>query len=129
VSRVDEEVDLLRKYCKDLEYRREGQWVLLPRYTVPEEGGWNEAIVAVGFQFLPGYPAQKPYGFYVTPSMTLKSGATVQNATASIEPPWPGPWMKFSWDPTEWAPTQDLRIGSNMLNYTLTFVDRLKEGA
>jgi hypothetical protein len=37
--------------------------------------------------------------------------------------------MKFSWDAPAWRPTQDVEQGSNMLNYALTFTDRLKEGA
>lgn len=128
-GRIEQELELLRQFFPDLVYRGEGHWVLLPRFRVPQEGGWLASEVAVAFQFPAGYPAQKPYGFHVSPPLVLTNSATVRNATPSVEPPWAGPWMKFSWDAPAWRPTQDVERGSNMLNYALTFTDRLKEGA
>jgi hypothetical protein len=129
-DRVEEELALLRQFFPDLEYREEGHWVRLPRFQVPPEGHWKSSEVDVAFQFLPGYPGRKPYAFHVNPPLELQNGGAISNATCpSNEPPWPGTWQKFSWDPTNWNPTTDVRTGSNMLSFVLTFADRLKQGA
>jgi hypothetical protein len=128
-DRIDQELELLRSVSPSLDYSSEGRWVRLRRFPVPPEGGWKTAEVAVVFQFPTGYPGQKPYGFHVSPVLELKSGAGTQNVTLSTEPPWNGPWLKFSWDMPEWAPAEEVRIGSNMLDFVLTFVDRLRQGA
>jgi Prokaryotic E2 family E len=128
-ERLQQEVALLRQFYPDLEYRAEAHWVRLPRFPVPAEGGWDATQVAVAFQFPAGYPGQKPYGFYVAPPLQLKDGRAVQSVTSSAEPPWPGPWLKFSWDAPSWHATADLGSGSNMLNYVLTFAERFRQGA
>jgi hypothetical protein len=127
-DRITAELDLLRRYYPDLEYREEGRWVLLPRYTAPETI-WEQSEIALCFQIPPAYPGQKPYGFYVRPRIRLKSGATINNAGESSEPPFPGEWLKFSWDVPDWRPTADLQTGANLLNYVLTIQARLAEGA
>lgn len=128
-ARIEQELELLRQYYPDLEYRREGQWVLLPRFPVPQNVGWQLSEVAVAFQFPAGHPGPAPYGFHVRPPLMLANGAQVQNAGASAEPPLQGPWMKFSWSAPDWRATQDVRRGSNMLNFVLTFTERLRQGA
>jgi hypothetical protein len=129
MDRITQEIELLRRFYPDLEYVGEGRWVLLSQLPVPAEPGWSSQRIDVAVQFPPGYPAQKPYGFHVRPVLSLASGAEVQNVTASSDPPWPGPWQKFSWDAPAWFASSDVKEGSNMLNYVLTFVDRLRMGA
>ncbi len=128
MDRIDQELELLRSIFPNLECSPDRRFVRLPGHRVPQQGNWKVDRATVAFQFPVGYPGQKPYGFFVNPPLELLSGGTVNNATQSTEPPWPGPWQKFSWDPPEWAPTEDVRLGSNMLNFVLTFVDRLREG-
>lgn len=129
MDRIDEELTLLRRFYPDLEYKGEGRWVRFPHFKVPAEPKWSSQVVDVAVQFLPGYPGQKPYAFYVSPPLTLESGVPVKDACASVEPPWPGQWQKFSWDAPEWFATADLRTGSNMLNFVQTFSERLAQGA
>lgn len=130
MDRISQEIELLRRFYPELRVvGEERHWVLVPHFPVPKEPGWSHNEVAVAFQFPVGFPVQKPYGFHVSPILTLASGMTVQNVAPSAEPPWEGPWMKFSWDAPNWAATSDVAIGSNMLNYVLTFVDRLRMGA
>ena len=128
-ERIDQELELLRSVFPNLEYSREGHWVRLPQYRMPSDCGWHTTEVAVAFQFPAAYPGQKPYGFHVSPVPVLANGGTVQNATGSAEPPWAGPWLKFSWDVPEWMPAEEVRLGSNILDFTLTFVERLRQGA
>lgn len=128
-GRIDQELELLRSVFPHLEYSSEAHWVRLRQFPVPDAGGWARPAVDVAFQFPAGYPGQKPYGFHVCPALQLKSGKEVLNVTSSNEPPWPGPWQKFSWDIPEWNPAEELRIGSNMLDFVLTFTDRLAQGA
>lgn len=129
MERIGQELELLRSVFPGLEYSPKARWVRLRQFQVPPEGEWKSVEVEVAFQFPPGYPGQKPYGFHVSPPLELRSGTAVQNAAISVEPPWGGTWQKFSWDVPEWAPSEDVRLGSNMLNYVLTFSDRLRQGA
>jgi len=129
VSRFDAELELLRSFYPNLEYRAEGHWVLLPRYGVPTEGQWTTSEVAVAFQMPVGLPGQAPYGFYVTPALVHSTGTAPQHAAAANEAvPWAGAWIKFSWSPESWQPTADMRSGSNMLQFAISVADRLRQG-
>lgn len=127
-KRLTQELELLRSRFPELEYRQEGRWVLLPHFRAPA-GVWDREEIAICFQIPVGHPGQKPYGFYVSPRIFLQSGGVVRNRTDSTEPPFPGEWAKFSWDAPEWRAAADLRTGSNLLNWVLTFSHRLNEGA
>jgi hypothetical protein len=129
MDRISMELELLRRFYPDLEHVAESGWFRLRHYRLPTEPGWSSDEVDVAVQFPAGYPGQKPYAFYVTPILSLKSGVAVNNVTESTGPPWPGPWQKFSWDAPEWFATTDLTTGSNMLNFVLTIADRLRQGA
>lgn len=123
MSRIQREVDLLRSRFPNAVF--EDHWVLLPSYEVPPVG-WGISAVQVAFPFPPGYPGQKPYGFHVSPILKINN-AWPTNATESKEPPFPGSWEKFSWDCEDWDPQGDLRSGSNMLQWALSFSKRLAE--
>jgi hypothetical protein len=126
-TRIEEELALLRRHFPDLEYRPDGQWIRVNRHSVPSL--WEPGEVSLCFQVPVQYPANPPYGFYVSPVPRLTSGAQVQNCGPSSEPPFAGAWLKFSWSAREWRPTADLQSGSNLLNYVWSFRDRLEEGA
>lgn len=127
-SRIEDELNLLRTRFPDLGFQESGQWVLFPRYTLPPSI-WDRDEVAVSFQIPPGYPAQKPYSFFVSPRIELSAGGEVKNRTDSNDPPFEGNWMKYSWDLPKWQATANLANGSNLLNFALTFHNRLAEGA
>ncbi len=128
-ERIDQELELLRSVFHNLEYSPAARWVRLRQYRVPPEGGWKATEVEVTFQFPAAFPGQKPYGFHVSPPLELSNGATIQNVAASSEPPWPAQWQKFSWDVPDWTPAEEVRLGSNMLDFALTITDRLRQGA
>lgn len=127
-ERIAQELQLLRTRFPKLDYREEGQWVLLPGWRTPG-GVWDYPSIHVCFQIPQGYPGQKPYGFYVTPRIALKDGRQPINVTDSDEPLFAGEWRKFSWDAPEWRATSDVATGCNLLNWVLTFQHRLAEGA
>lgn len=127
-NRIQDELALLRTRYPDLEFREEGQWVLLPKYNAPD-GLWSCLWPDICFQIHSAYPGQKPYGFYVRLPFALLSGTEILNVTPSEEPPFDGAWLKFSWDAPDWHATDELQAGSNLLNWALTFRKRLEEGA
>jgi hypothetical protein len=127
-ERLAQELQMLRQHFPGLEYREDGQWFLLPRYGGPE-GIWKETSPAICFQAPPGYPGQKPYGFYVRLPFALVAGGEIKNSTASGDPPFEGEWLKFSWDMPEWQATADLESGYNLLNWALSFRQRLEQGS
>lgn len=128
MTRVIEELELLRGWWPELQYEQAGGWVLLRGYRLPA-GVWNADIVDVAFQIPPQLPATPPYGFYVRPVLTLASGGVPSNYTQpSSEPPFgPGSWGKFSWAPVAWQPDADVRAGDNMVGFASSFADRLGE--
>lgn len=129
MNRIEQELELLRQFFPGLEYRAEGHWVLLPWYGVPTEAGWTQSEVAVAFQIPAGVPGQPPYGFYVRQPLEHRTGGAPQHAAPATETVlWTGTWMKFSWSPSEWVPTSDVRNGSNLLQFAISFADRLREG-
>ena len=126
--RIDSELELLRRYFPALQFLGELRWLRLPGYKLPK-GIWDRDRADIAFQIPIGYPGQKPYGFYVNPRLNLLTGANIDNSTPSTEPPFEGDWLKFSWDMPEWRPTADLQTGTNLLNFALSFADRLQQGA
>jgi hypothetical protein len=127
-ERIEAELGLLRHHFRVVEYRDADRWVLIPKYRAPE-GIWSVSDPDICFQIPPAYPGQKPYAFYVRLPFALRTGGQINNATPSQEPPLEGDWLKFSWDPPDWRPTSDLRSGHNLLNWALSFRQRLEEGA
>lgn len=130
-DRIEAELQLLRRYYPDLEFRDDGHWIRIPRYLVPE-GIWEQAEATVCFQIpMSGYPGQAPYAFFVQPGLRLKS--TGQKPNNYEEPasgvPFEGVWGKFSWTQENWRATADPVSGSNLLNFVGSFRDRLLEGA
>lgn len=125
--RIEEEVELLRTEWPELEYREGGRWVLLPGYSIPDTCVQDEADVA--FQIKAGHPGDAPYGFYVRKPLDLADGDSFTNTTAVNDPPFSGDWLKFSWQPEDWQPSANLRAGSNLYNWALTFRNRLEQGA
>jgi hypothetical protein len=79
-ERIEKELSLLRAVFEHLEYRPEGHWVRLDAYTVPA-GIWAQTTIEVCFQIPAGIPGEAPYGFYVTPNLTLLGGGNPNNYT------------------------------------------------
>ena len=127
--RLEQELELIKKYFPDVEYR-EGGWFRLPNFKFPT-GIWMKDIEDVCFQAPSGYPGQPPYGFYVKEGLKLKESNQnpSKNYTETNETPFGGMWGKFSWqvDGT-WQPTADVQGGSNLISFIRSFNDRLIEG-
>lgn len=125
--RIEEELDLLRTRWGKLGYREEGRWVLLPGYSLPDCCVQDEADIA--FQIKAAHPGDAPYGFYVCKPIELVGGAGFKRTSPANDPPFLGEWLKFSWAPADWQPSADLRAGSNLLDWALSFRERLAQGA
>lgn len=129
-DRIAQELELLKKDHPNLDFREEGQWILIPEYKLATDI-WNKGVLAIAFQIPPAYPGEPPYGFCVQTDLTLKdTGGKPTNAYAEpATTPFDGVWGKFSWQQdNSWAATADLKSGSNLLNFLRSFQDRLKEG-
>ena len=128
-ERIDQELVLLRQRYPDLEYKPEGHWVRIPSYPLPS--GWSRTVTDVGFQIPIGYPGTPPYGIYV-PAGVLFNGSRPKCYTepTPTQPPFGGTWGIFSWAPAEsqWRPAEEVRAGSNLLNWVTGFADRFREG-
>lgn len=127
-ERCAAELELLRQLWPALEFLGEGLWVRIPAYSVPCDQ-WDAEVVEVAFQIPAGLPGQAPYAFYVRPMLALKSGATVNNYTRDATTGFGSGWGLFSWQLEPWTPTDDIASGTNMVNFALSFAERLREGA
>ena len=127
-ERVVQELELLRKYYPNIEYKEEGRWVRIPSYPLPE--GWNRSTTDVAFQIKPGHPGTPPYGFCVPVGLEYQGHRPESyKDSASPHPPFEGRWGIFSWAHTEqWRPTANVTTGSNLLNWARSFADRFREG-
>ncbi len=129
-ERVRQELALLRGWWSSLEFVEAGLWVLLDGYQLPP-AIWDRRTADVALQIPSQLPAQAPYGFYVFPHLQLNSGGAIGSYTyPAHEPPFArGPWGRFSWALTDWAPASDVLRGSNVVQFARSIADRLREGA
>ena len=112
---------------------RLGDWFLIPDDTRATRYGWTPDPFPVSFHAQQRHPGQVPYGIYV-PSSAQIGGKTPNDFrdVASKRPPFEGRWGVLSWqgdaDGIPWVPAQQIRKGSNLLNFLITFEERFKEG-
>lgn len=132
-ARIEQEFALLRQHYPDAEHSEHAgeDWFKLPRYPFPS--GWRigEDPIDTGpvaFRVGAAYPSGEPYGFLAPAGINFE-GSPPGNPGSSIAPPFEGSWQHFSWAPNGWAPTNDVRRGSNLLVWARSFAQRLKEGA
>ena len=126
-SRVEQELELLRRNFPHLEYVREGNWVRLPCYHLPGNM-WDRDWVEVCFQIPERIPGQPPYGFYVRPGLALRSGQPIGNYAFPAPTAFGADWGKFSWQLQDWSPAANPIAGTNIVNFARSFGDRFAEG-
>jgi hypothetical protein len=125
--RIQKELELLRRYYPDLEYREDGQWVLLKRYLLPVP--WKPNEIPICFQIPVGYPGAPPYGFYVPTGLTHDGNPPENASNPPNPPPFPGQWRILSWTPEgEWRATNDVETGSNLWGWCRGFSERFRSG-
>ena len=132
--RLDHELALLREHFGDVEHIERGgdDWFRLPNYKYPV--GWRVGDVAITsapivFKVGTAYPGGEPYGFYGPAGLNFR-GSPPGNPGSGAAPPFAGGWQHFSWAPDgSWAPTADVKSGSNLLVWSRSFAHRLREGA
>ena len=127
VARIQEELELLRKFYPKLEFVESGLWIRILDYPIPQDRQWNKTATDVAFQIPAGYPGTPPYGIYVPQGLTC-NGSSPPNANQ--QPPFGGQWGILSWTPVDgqWRPSTNISSSSNLLNWVRSFVDRFKEG-
>jgi hypothetical protein len=123
-ERLDQEHQLLKDRFGEVE--RDGNWFHIKHYPLAP-GLWDVDEVQVAFSVPEAYPGQKPYGFYVTPKLKLAPDGNPTSANDGTDVPFPGEWLKFSWDQPEWAATANIQGGSNLLAWALSFKERLDD--
>jgi hypothetical protein len=132
VSRVEEELDLLRRRFEKLEYRTDGQWVRLPNYAIPDDL-WRPSVIQVAFQ-IPPQVATAPYAFHVHPlegetaALETITGQAIGNYVYPATTPWGADWGTFSWQLEAWQPTTPINDGTTMLDFARSFAGRFAEG-
>lgn len=127
LTRIDEELQLLRTRFPTLEFMAAGNWVRLKSFRLP--AGWNRSITDVAFQIVPS--PQAPYGIYVPAGLQF-NGTRPNNYSEPVAnvPFTDTSWGLFSWafGDGEWQPATTAAGGSNYLNWALGFAHRFAEG-
>jgi hypothetical protein len=96
--------------------------------------GWrigNIAVteIAVAFHVTSAHPGPAPYGFLTPAGLNFRGTTPGNTGNPPKALPFPGAWMHFSWSVENWAATDDVRKGSNLLAWVRGFSERFKEGA
>lgn len=125
--RIQSELALLRQSFASVEHvvTHAMHWFRVYGLKVPD--GWSASETGVVFAVSEGHPGAEPYGFFVSKSLT-KNGSPPSESSFAHPPPFDGEWRFLSWSPVGWRATADLRSGSNLLNWVMTFPHRLREG-
>lgn len=128
-ERIQDELNLLKKFKYKVQYVEDGRWILIKEYSMSDFPSWNRDIIDICFQIPAVYPATNPYGFYVGAGISVNNNNPASYTEPSkTKPPFGEEWGFFSWSPADgWFPTDDLSTGSNLLNFVLTFKDRFNE--
>jgi hypothetical protein len=128
MSRLDEEIALVRTAYPELVLHEDSLWALIREYPVPD-GIWTAPMAEVAFQFPPNLPGQQPYGFWIRPGLGLLGGGVINNYTYPVTTPFGDGFGQFSWAPEIWAPKADVQAGTNMLDFVRSFSRRLEQGS
>ena len=131
-DRLAKELAMLKTHFPDIEFLEQDYgWFRIPRYAIPP-GTWNSTECSVCFQVPAGYPGEPPYAFWTNPMLRLAAngGPPVNNYQEPSPTPFCGTWGKFSWQHDKsWQPGAEPDSGTNLLDFAITFKDRLREGA
>lgn len=133
MTRLDEELALLRRRFENLAFRADGQWVRIPEFRIPEKL-WQPSLVQIAFQ-VPLEPATAPYGFHARPldgeltALRLVTGQDILNYTHPTTTPWGNDWGTFSWALEAWEPSTPITQGTTMLDFARSIAGRFAEGA
>ena len=126
--RLEDELRLLRGRFPNA--RREGAWFLLPDVKLPA-GGWNRVSTDIVLRVLAQYPGAQPYGFFVPWGLAFQGAQPTNYQQSGEAVPFPGSWGMFSWqaDGGQWRAGPTASEGSNLLNFALSTLVRLQQGA
>lgn len=128
-TRIAEELELLRKWFGDIQFEPTGNWFLIPNDARASVHGWSPKPFPVAFHAQPGHPGAVPYGIYVRSDARVGSAPPANfEASASNRPPFPGEWGVLSWSIDGWFAKADVREGSNLLGFVLSFEERYRSG-
>lgn len=125
-DRMREEVALIQRHFPQAE--QFGAWIKIPGFAFTPSH-WSRESGTICFEAPVGYPGNPPYSFYVEGGLRLGgTNGLPQNYQEPAATPFPGIWGKFSWGHDgSWRPAGDVVSGNNLLNFVLTFSDRLRE--
>lgn len=126
MSRVDDEVDLVRARFPTAEVDPHGQWVLVPDVALPT--GWSMDSTPVLVEVPQGYPSTPPDNFYTSPDLKLASGAVPAN-TSGIRVFDETPWLQFSFhvEAADWRPHAEIANSHTLVTYLEGVLQRLEE--
>ncbi len=132
-ERIQQELDLLRKYYPDIKHKEDGgeDWFQIPAYPFPE--GWRIGQTPIShapitFKVVAGHPSAAPYAFAAPAGINFK-GTPPRNAKDGFITPFGDKYVLFSWAPAQWCASGDINKGQNLVHWTRSFAQRLKEGA
>jgi len=130
MSRIDDELALLNEHYSGVEFQRQGVWFRIPGYGIATPG-WTPDDPDVCFQIADTFPSAAPYGFYVPVGIKFNGEIpTEYKEPAPSQPPFPGAWGFFSWQPEDgqWRPGATVKSGSNLTDWVRGFAKRFEDG-
>lgn len=126
ITRIDQELDILRRRYTKVECGDNYQWIIIRDFTLPQ--GWNFQKTNFMLEIPSAYPATPPDKFYVDEGLKVKAtDKSPVSYTEGVEK-FGKKWGRFSWHiEGEWQPHADPKKGDNLLTFVLRAERRLKE--
>ena len=126
-SRIAEELTLLKQYYEDVLYFESNgvHWFQVKGLALPNN--LSPKTIDVVFSVTVGYPATKPYGFYL-PNGIENNGVALNFQRPPNAPPIEGDWCFKSWDAPQWNPKTDVLSGDNLRGWVHGFRQAILEG-
>lgn len=125
-NRLDQEVALLRKQYPGVRHNQNFDWVVVEDVTL--SAGYNRDTTDILLIIPAGYPETPPDNFWVPPGLRLENDGQPDAFNPNHRTHEGEEWDRFSWHEDDgWAPSKDVKDGSNLLTFMRTVEERLEE--
>ena len=107
-------------------------WFKIAAYPLPE--GWlvgrsRSSTVPIAFPIKADYPGGSPYGFLAPAGINFEGTSPGKHGCAPAAVPFKGDWLFFSWHCEDWPAGDESELRPNLVSWSRSFTNRLREGA
>ena len=133
-ARMVVELERLREVYGEVEHAEAGgeDWFKILSYPLPESwlvGGDRRRAVSIVFSIKADYPGASPYGFLAPAGLNFEGAPPENTGDPPGTVPFEGDWVFFSWHCEDWPAGDESDLNPNLVSWSPSFANRLREGA